>query len=254
MVNDDQSLYADVYIEDGLIKCVYKKAFMSKNIFEICEYFAAGYDFTSLFPLCFFPSPHPPPTPFYPHAYIFSCHPCTSSLASISPTPFCLYVHLILGRQVGENLVVPGGVKVIEANGRMVIPGGIDVNTCLMKPFLGTHPVDDFLQGTKAALAGGTTMISECILQPHVRLKYWSHSFRLNLSTPSHLSVDHVTPQPGDSLLEAFECWQEAADKKACCDYSLHVDIPQWNENVKDELELLVHEKGTSVSSCLELL
>lgn len=58
-----------------------------------------------------------------------------------------------------------------------------------------------------------------------------------------------MTPQPGDSLLEAFECWQEAADKKACCDYSLHVDIPQWNENVKDELELLVQEKGTSVFS-----
>lgn len=63
------------------------------------------------------------------------------------------------------------------------------------------------------------------------------------------VAVDHVTPQPGESLLEAFECWQEAADKQACCDYSLHVDIPQWNEEVKDELELLAQEKGASIPS-----
>lgn len=144
-------------------------------------------------------------------------------------------------RQVGENLVVPGGVKVIEANGRMVIPGGIDVNTCLMKTYLGTQPVDDFLQGTKAALAGGTTMISECGCgDSHLHLSILTFPF-------CHISVDHVTPEPGGSLLEAFERWQESADKRACCDYSLHVDVPQWNESVKDELEVLVQDKGRNV-------
>ncbi|KAF8784543.1 dihydropyrimidinase-like isoform X2 [Argiope bruennichi] len=125
-----------------------------------------------------------------------------------------VYIEDGIIKQVGKDLVIPGGTKVLEAKGKMIIPGGIDTHTHFQFPFMGTVSVDDFYTGTKAALAGGTTMI-----------------------------MDFVCSQ-NSSLLEAYETWRGWADEKVCCDYGLHMIVKSWDEKTESEMEILTKEKG----------
>ncbi|TNN64563.1 Dihydropyrimidinase [Liparis tanakae] len=122
---------------------------------------------------------------------------------------------------VGLDLQVPDGVRVIDATDKLVIPGGIDTHTHMELEFMGTQAVDDFHIGTKAALAGGTTMI-----------------------------LDFVIPQKGKSLLEAYDCWRKKADPKVCCDYSLHVAVTWWSD--EDVFMLQDSELYAAFSHCKE--
>ncbi|KAM6081819.1 dihydropyrimidinase-related protein 5 isoform 2-T3 [Chlamydotis macqueenii] len=128
-----------------------------------------------------------------------------------------VYIENGVIQQVGRELMIPGGAKVIDATGKLVIPGGIDTSTHFHQTFMNATCVDDFYHGTKAALVGGTTMV-----------------------------IGHVLPDKETSLLDAYEKCRSLADPKVCCDYALHVGIAWWAPKVRAEMETLVREKGVN--------
>jgi dihydropyrimidinase len=121
----------------------------------------------------------------------------------------------------GEQIVAvaPGlarsanGAKVLDATGKYVMPGGVDVHVHLELPFCGTVSSDDWRTGTRAAARGGVTTV-----------------------------IDFAIPYGEQSLEDAYNAWLERARPKACIDYAFHMAITNWDRH-GPEMEKMV-KKG----------
>ena len=107
--------------------------------------------------------------------------------------------------------------RTIDARGKLVFPGGIDVHTHLDMPFGGSTSADDFETGTIAAAFGGTTSI-----------------------------VDFAIQYRGQTLHHAWDTWMKKAEGKAAIDYGFHMIMTELNDQVELEMDALVRQGVTS--------
>ncbi|HEX7472796.1 MAG TPA: dihydropyrimidinase [Candidatus Limnocylindrales bacterium] len=120
---------------------------------------------------------------------------------------------------VGRDLGSAGGSagpsvdESIDARGKYVIPGAIDVHTHMELPFGGTFAKDTFATGTRAAAFGGTTTI-----------------------------VDFAVQSRGKSLREGLDAWHAKAEGNAVVDYGFHMIMSDVNDATLAEMDTLVAE------------
>ena len=137
----------------------------------------------------------------------------------VTATDFYVGDVLVEGERIstiGTSLDVPAD-RVIDAAGKYVLPGGIDVHTHLDMPFGGTTSADDFESGTIAAAHGGTTTI-----------------------------VDFAIQYRGQTLHHAWETWMKKAEGKAAIDYGFHMIVTELTDQVELEMDALVRQGVTS--------
>ena len=117
---------------------------------------------------------------------------------------------------IGKD-IQPPGAQVIDAAGKLVLPGGVDPHTHFDLPMFGTVSSDDHYTGHKAAAFGGTTTV-----------------------------IDFV-PQEAGTLHENIAAWHAKADPKAAVDFGFHMNISRLDRDVEDEIRELPDLGITSV-------
>ncbi len=118
--------------------------------------------------------------------------------------------------RVGQDLEVEGA-EVVDAAGKLLMPGGIDPHTHLDLPMFDTISSDDHYTGMKAAAFGGTTTV-----------------------------LDFV-PLDRPTIIESVDEWLAKAEPKAAVDFGLHMNITRLDEGVRSEIPKLVDRGITTL-------
>jgi dihydropyrimidinase len=144
----------------------------------------------------------------------------------VSPTGSSVMDVLIDGETV-VALIAPGSSplgdveasaqRVIDANGKLVVPGGIDCHTHMEMPFGGTNASDTFETGTRAAAWGGTTTI-----------------------------VDFAIQRFGERVQDGLAAWHGKADGNCAIDYAFHQIIGGVDDESLKAMDELIGEGVTS--------
>ena len=103
----------------------------------------------------------------------------------------------------------------VDATGKYVVPGGIDVHTHMQMPFGGTEASDTFETGTRAAAWGGVTTI-----------------------------VDFAVQNTGGSVQDALGAWHDKAAGECAIDYAFHQIIGGVDEESLKAMTYLVDNEG----------
>lgn len=118
--------------------------------------------------------------------------------------------------QLGAHLS-DSEAQIIDAQGKLVLPGGVDAHTHFDLPMFGTVSSDDHYTGHKAAAFGGTTTV-----------------------------IDFVS-QDFPTLQESVEAWHVKADHKAAIDFGFHMNISKFTPQIESEIPDLVKMGITSL-------
>jgi dihydropyrimidinase len=71
-------------------------------------------------------------------------------------------------KAIGTDLTASDeDTSIVDATGKYILPGAIDVHTHLAMPFGGTVSADDYFTGTRAAACGGTTTVFDFAMQDY---------------------------------------------------------------------------------------